>query len=67
MSGIDHATVVENLRIVAAISLCGGGLGGQVAGFVHRDLGFLAKLVIAAGIALIIFGSIWFFAPATGA
>lgn len=65
MPVIDHAAVVQNLWLVVVISLGGGGLVGQVAGFVNGDLGIGARLVIGAGAALIIFGCIYFFAPAT--
>ena len=63
---VDHSLVLENPWLVAAISLGGGGFVWQVAGTVNGDLGFLAKLMIAAGTALIIFATIYFFAPAPG-
>ncbi len=61
---IDHSLVLENLWVVAAISLGGGGFMGEIAGFLHGDLGCGPKVVIGASAALLIFGSIWFFAPA---
>ncbi|HTT83613.1 MAG TPA: hypothetical protein VMF67_09025 [Rhizomicrobium sp.] len=67
MPTIDHAAVLDNPWLVAAISFAGGGLAGEVAGFLHGDLGCGLKVAIGAGVALIIFGAIWFFAPATGA
>jgi hypothetical protein len=66
MPGIDHAAVLQDPWLVAAISLGGGGFASQVAGVLHNDLGLIAKLVIGAGIALVIFGTIYFFAPASG-
>ncbi|HEX4158482.1 MAG TPA: hypothetical protein VHY79_08395 [Rhizomicrobium sp.] len=67
MAAIDHSLIVENIWVVVAIALGGGGLIGEVAGFLHGNLGFGAKIVIGAGAALVIFGSIWFFAPVPGA
>lgn len=64
---VDHSLVVQNIWVVVAISLGCGGFIGEIAGFLHGDLGMGAKLLIGAGGALIIFGSIWFFAPATAA
>ena len=66
MPGIDHGAMMQDPWLVAAIAAGGGGFAFQVASFVHSDLGFLAKLVIGAGIALIIFGTIYFFAPGQG-
>ena len=66
MPAVDHAIILQNPWLVAAIALTGGGLAGGVAGFVHNDLGLGPRLVIVAGIALIIFGAIWFLAPAQG-
>ena len=63
----DHAFLFKNLWLVVAISMGGGGFVSQVAGFVHNDLGMGGKLLIAIGAALVIFGSIYFFAPAPAA
>jgi hypothetical protein len=62
MSVIDHAAVLQDPWLVVAISLGGGGFASQVAG-AFGDLGLGLKLVIAIGIALVIFGTIYFFAP----
>jgi hypothetical protein len=67
MPVIDHSLVTENLWVVVAISVGAGGLIGEIAGFVHGNLGCGLKLAIMAAAALVIFGSIWFFAPSTGA
>jgi hypothetical protein len=67
MPAITHAMVMQNLWLVAAISLGGGGFAGQIVGIVHADLGLGVKLVIIAGIALVIFGTIYFFASAPAA
>jgi hypothetical protein len=67
MSGIDQAALLQDPWLLVAISLGGGGFAFQVAGVLHNDLGLMAKLVIGAGIAVIIFGTIYFFAPASGA
>lgn len=64
--GVDHSTVLENLWLVGAISLGGGGFVSQAAGFAHGDLGCGLKILIALGTALIIFGCIYFLAPTTG-
>ena len=64
MPVIDHSVVTDHLWLVAAVSLGGAGLMGEVAGFLHGNLGCMAKLMIVAGAALVIFGSIYFFAPA---
>ena len=64
MPVVTHALVLENLWLVAAISLSGGGLACGIAGFVNADLGTGPRIVIAAGTALVIFGAIWFFAQA---
>jgi hypothetical protein len=66
MPVIDHALVLQNPWLVALVSLGGGGFASQVAGFVSGDLGFGAKLMVAAGTALVIFGTFYFFAPAAG-
>jgi hypothetical protein len=50
----------QNFWTVAAISLGGGGFASQVAS-TFGDLGFGLKLVLAGGIAAIIFGTIYFF------
>jgi hypothetical protein len=63
---IDHDLVQQNIWIVAAIAVGAGGFMGEIAGFVHGNLGCAAKLMIVAGAALVIFGAIWFFAPAAG-
>jgi hypothetical protein len=63
---VDHSLVLDNPWLVAAISLGGGGFAGLISGS-FGDLGFLTKLIIAAGTALIIFATIYFFAPAPGA
>jgi hypothetical protein len=52
----------QNSWTVAAISLGGGGFASQFAS-TFGDLGFGMKLVFAGGIAAIIFGTIYFFAP----
>lgn len=65
MPDTDHTTVLQNLWLVAAISLGGGGFVGQVAGVLHGDLGIGAKALIALGTALIIFGCIYYLAPAS--
>jgi hypothetical protein len=52
----------QNSWTVAAISIGGGGFATHVAG-TFGDLGFVIKLVFAGGIAAIIFGTIYFFAP----
>ena len=52
--------------LAVAISLGGGGLVGQVASLV-ADLGFGPKLLLVAGTALVIFGSIYFLGPQLGA
>jgi hypothetical protein len=57
---------MENLWVVAAISVGGGGLIGEIAGFVHGGLGCGLKLAIVAGAGLVIFGAIYFFAPGAG-
>ena len=60
---MDHDSLLQNLWLVGGISLGGGALASQVAGVVG-DLGFGVKLLITLGVALVIFGTIWFFAPA---
>jgi hypothetical protein len=60
---IDHTLVLDNIWVVVAISVVGGGLFGEVAGFLHGNLGCGVKLVIIASTALMIFGAIWFFSP----
>jgi hypothetical protein len=60
---LDHSAVLEYPWLVAAISLGGGGMAAQVAGLAG-DLGIVIKLIIFVGTALVIFGSIYFFAPA---
>jgi hypothetical protein len=67
MPAIDHTLLLQNIWVVVSISLGLGALIGEVAGFLHGNMGFGAKIVIGAGGALVIFGSIWFFAPAPGA
>lgn len=67
MPTIDHTLVVENIWVAVAISLGCGVFIGEIAGFLHGDLGMGPKLLIGAGAALVVFGSIWFFAPATTA
>lgn len=63
MPVIAHSVVFDNPWLVVAVSVGGGGLAGQVAGVLNGDLGFMAKLIVAAGTALVIFGAIYFFAP----
>jgi hypothetical protein len=65
MPSVDHKLILENLWVVISISLGLGGLIGEVSGFLHGNLGCGAKIVIGASFALLIFGSIWFFAPAS--
>lgn len=59
----DHDTLMQNLWVLGGISLGGGVFASQVAG-VAGDLGFGVKVLITLGVAAIIFGTIWFFAPA---
>lgn len=66
MPVVAHAIVLQNPGLVAAVCLGGGGLAGQLAGTLNGDLGLVPKLIIAAGTALVIFGAIYFFAPASG-
>jgi uncharacterized membrane protein HdeD (DUF308 family) len=66
MPVIDHTLVMQNLWVVVAISLTCAGIIGEVAGFLHGDLGCGPKIVIVSGAALVIFGSIYFFAPTGG-
>ncbi len=67
MPTIDHKLVVENIWVVVAIAVGGGGMIGEIAGFLHGNLGFGPKIMIGLGAAAVIFGSIWFFAPAPSA
>ena len=67
MPAVDHKLILDNLWVVISISLGLGGLIGEVSGFLHGNLGFGAKILIGLGAALVIFGSIWFFAPAQAA
>ena len=60
---IDHSLVQDNLWIVISICVGAGGVMGEIAGFLHGNLGCGFKLMIIAGAALMIFGAIWFFAP----
>jgi len=59
----DHATLLDNIWLLAGISLGGGGFASQAAA-VAGDLSFMVKVMITLGIAAIIFGTIWFLAPA---
>jgi hypothetical protein len=59
---MDHDTLLQNLWVVVGISLGGGAFASQIAG-VAGGLGFGAKLLVTLGIAGVIFGTIWFFAP----
>jgi hypothetical protein len=67
MPAIDHDTLMQNIWVVASIAIGGGGFATQFVGMVHGDLGFGIKILIGAGISLIIFGTMYFFAPAAGA
>jgi ABC-type glucose/galactose transport system permease subunit len=64
MPAIDHTLILENIWVVISISVGFGAIIGEIAGFVHGNLSLGPKFVIGAGAALVIFGSIWFFAPA---
>ena len=59
----DHDSLMQNVWMLGSISLGGGVFASQVAGFVG-ELGFGLKVMVSLSIAAIIFGTIWFFAPA---
>lgn len=63
---LGHLAALQDPWLVAGISLGGGGFAFQVASVLNGDLGFVPKLVIGAGIALIIFGTIYFYLPSQG-
>lgn len=59
----DHQTLLDNLWLFAGISLGGGGFAGLVAS-VFADLGCGLKLLVSLGVAIVIFGTIYFSAHA---
>jgi len=61
---LDHATLWDNIWLVAGVSLGGGGFVTQVFGALLGDLGLGAKLIITLGVAVIFFGTMYFFGSA---
>ena len=61
----DHTVVLEHPWLAVAIALGAGTFTSQIAGVLSGgDLGFNPKAILAVGIACIVFGTMYYFAPA---